>query len=258
MNIVGLPALVGTYDNYIWVIHNEKQAWVVDPGESLQVLDYLKQQQLTLQGILVTHRHFDHIDGIDAILEQNTSTPVYGPKNCPIPSITQHCAEGDVIHLNDDLVFKVLETPGHTEDHIAFYNEQYLFCGDTLFTAGCGRILGGTAAQFSDSILKLRNLSDDTQFFCAHEYTNTNLEFALLVEPENKALQQRIQETDIVYPSVFQGAQSSLKTEKSTNPFMRFDQAELKAKLLKRGAEDSAESLFKTLRTWKDEFDRSH
>lgn len=258
MNIVGLPALVGTYDNYIWVIHNEKQAWVVDPGESLQVLDYLKQQQLTLQGILVTHRHFDHIDGIEAILEQNTSTPVYGPKNSPIPSITQHCAEGDSIHLNDDLVFKVLETPGHTEDHIAFYNDQYLFCGDTLFTAGCGRILGGSAAQFSDSILKLRNLSDDTQFFCAHEYTATNLEFALLVEPENKALQQRIQETDIVYPSVFQGAQSSLKTEKATNPFMRFDQAELKAKLLKRGAEDSAESLFKTLRTWKDEFDRSH
>ncbi|BCN93573.1 hydroxyacylglutathione hydrolase [Thiomicrorhabdus immobilis] len=258
MNIVGLPALVGTYDNYIWVIHNSENAWIVDPGESQQVLDYLNQHNLQLQAILITHQHFDHIDGIADLHNAYPNAQVFGPAKSTHPSIQIKCKENDVITLADELQLKVLETPGHTLDHIAFYNDSVLFCGDTLFTAGCGRILGGTAQQFSDSILKLRQLPDELKFFSAHEYTLSNLGFAAIAEPENAALKQRIATTEIHYPSNHTGAQSTLGEEKATNPFLRFDTPHLKKSLLERGAEDSAESLFATLRAWKDEYDRNH
>jgi len=258
VNIVGLPALVGTYDNYIWVIHNHANAWVVDPGESQQVLDYLEQHQLKLQAILITHQHFDHVDGIDALLANFPNATVYGPAKSSLASIQIKCQEGDVIQLAEDLQFSVMETPGHTKDHIVFYNNQLLFCGDTLFTAGCGRILGGTVQQFSQSILKLRELPDELQFFSAHEYTLSNLGFAELAEPENKLLAKRIAQTTINYPSIHQGAQSTLGEEKDTNPFLRFDTPKLKARLLERGAQESKESLFSELRAWKDEYDHNH
>lgn len=258
MNIVGLPALVGTYDNYIWIMHNAHNAWVVDPGESQQVIGYLEKKQLSLQAILVTHQHFDHVDGIADILTQYPNAVVYGPEKSNHPTIQIKCKQGDTIKLSDELAFNVLDTPGHTKDHIAFYNNKTLFCGDTLFTAGCGRILGGTVEQFSESILKLRELPDDLGFYCGHEYTQTNLDFSALVEPENMALQQRIRETNIAYPSEHAGPQSTLGEEKATNPFLRFDNPELKTKLIARGANDSASSLFAHLRTWKDEFDKQH
>lgn len=258
MNIIGLPALVGTYDNYIWVIHNNANAWVVDPGESQQVLDYLEQHQLQLQAILITHQHFDHVDGIDALLTAYPNTTIYGPAKSNLASIQIKCNENDVIKLAEDLQFNVLETPGHTKDHITFYNDQLLFCGDTLFTGGCGRILGGTAQQFSQSILKLRELPDELQFFSAHEYTVDNLGFAKLAEPENEELAKRIAQTSIHYPSLHQGAQSTLGEEKTTNPFLRFDSPQLQKKLLERGAQNSAESLFSELRAWKDEYDHNH
>lgn len=258
MNIVGLPALVGTYDNYIWVIHNTENAWVVDPGQSKQVLDYLKNHNLQLQAILITHQHHDHIAGISDLLGDYPNAQVFGPAKNTHPSIQIPCKENDVITLSDELQFSVLETPGHTLDHIAFYNDSMLFCGDTLFTAGCGRILGGTAEQFSHSILKLRQLPDELNFFSAHEYTLSNLGFAELAEPENAQLQQRIKETNIHYPSNHQGAQSTLGEEKATNPFLRFDTPNLKKALLARGSEETPESLFATLRAWKDEYDRQH
>jgi len=258
MNIVGLPALVGTYDNYIWIMHTDNKAWVVDPGESAQVLSYLNEHQLTLQAILVTHLHFDHVDGISALVDAFPDTIVYGPEKGNHPDIQIKCKEGDNVSLSDTLNFKVLDTPGHTKEHIAFYNDEALFCGDTLFTAGCGRILGGTTAEFSHSILKLRDLPEELGFYCAHEYTSTNIEFALLAEPDNKALQQRKANTDIHYPSMHIGPQSSIGEEKLTNPFMRFDTPELQNKLIERGASTTHESLFSTLRSWKDQFDRSH
>lgn len=258
MNIVGLPALVDTYENYIWVIHNETQAWVVDPGESSQVLKYLDKQSLELQAILITHQHADHINGINALVEAFPKAVVYGPAKSNLATIQVKCKENDEVTLADNMKLKVLDIPGHTKDHIAFYNDDILFCGDTLFTAGCGRILGGTAKQFSDSILKLRELADETDFYCAHEYTDTNLKFAQLVEPDNTDLKQRMANTTIEYPAIHIGAQSTLGEEKLTNPFLRFDKPTLKQKLIERGANDSAESLFNTLRTWKDEFDRTN
>ena len=258
MNIVGLPALVDTYENYIWIMHNQKQAWIVDPGESTQVLEYLEKHGLDLQGILITHQHADHTNGINALVKAFPNVVVYGPAKSNLSTIQVKCKENDEITLTDNLKFKVLDIPGHTKDHIAFYNDDILFCGDTLFTAGCGRILGGTAKQFSDSILKLRELADDTGFYCAHEYTNTNLKFAQLVDPDNTDLKQRVANTTIKYPAIHIGAQATLGEEKLTNPFLRFDTPALKQKLIERGAKDSAESLFNALRTWKDEFDRTN
>ena len=258
MNIIGLPALVGTYDNFIWILHQDNQAWVIDAGESQQVIDFLKQNQLELQAILVTHYHFDHVDGIPGLKQAYPDAVVYGPEKTNNPYIQKRLKEGDQVTLTDDFSLKVLDTPGHTPDHICFYNDLALFCADTIFTAGCGRLLGGTVEEFSDSLLKLRSLPDETPFYCAHEYTDHNLKFAILVEPDNAALQQRIEQTDIHYPQDRTTAQSTLKEEKETNPFLRFDQPDIKAQLLKRGATDNPASLFKTLRSWKDQFDRQN
>lgn len=258
MNIVGLPALIGTYDNYIWIMHDSHQAWIIDPGESEQVIDYLNKNQLTIKGILITHQHFDHVDGIENLINHFPDATVYGPAKANHPSIQIKCQEGDIVTLTDDSQLTVLNTPGHTKDHIAFYNDSLLFCGDTLFTAGCGRILGGTVKQFSESILKLRNLPDNLAFYCAHEYTNTNLTFAKLVEPENNDLQKRIEQTHIDYPLILKKPQSTMGEEKATNPFLRFDTPALKNKLIQRGANETPSSLFATLREWKDEFDKQH
>lgn len=268
MKTIGLAALPETYENYIWVLYEEAanassetgQAWVVDPGESEPVLGFLKEHHLSLQAILITHGHHDHISGVEDLKAAFPHVTVYGPKLANLPLADVHVEEGDKITLTDTLTLKVLNTPGHTQDHIAYLSDadsKMLFCGDTLFTAGCGRQFTGTFAQFAESILKLRELADDTKFYCAHEYTMSNLKFAWLVEPENAALRQRIRDTHINYPQPWQGAQSSLGLEKATNPFMRFDTPSIRSKLIERGAQDTPESLFKTLRLWKDELDQS-
>lgn len=268
MKTIGLAALPETYENYIWVLYEDAadassqtgQAWVVDPGESEQVLRFLEDHNLNLQAILITHGHHDHISGMDELKAAFPQATIYGPKLAKLPQADVHVAEGDQIKLSDSLTFNVLNTPGHTQDHIAYVSNagpKMLFCGDTLFTAGCGRKFTGSFSQFADSILKLRELADDTEFYCAHEYTVSNLKFAWLVEPENDTLRQRIRETHIDYPLPWQGAQSTVGLEKATNPFMRFDTALIRSKLIERGAQNTPESLFKTLRLWKDELDQS-
>ncbi|WP_373017745.1 hydroxyacylglutathione hydrolase [Thiomicrorhabdus sp.] len=257
MKIIGIPALVGSYDNYIWVLSQQQNAWVVDPGESIQVIDFLKQNNLSLQGILITHFHHDHVNGIADLKAAFPDCEVYGPEKTANDFIQHRVKQDDEVRLSPELKLNVLDTPGHTDDHIAYYNSDMLFCGDTLFTAGCGRRFTGTFSQFAESILKLRALDDNIGFYCAHEYTVSNLKFAYLVEPENEALRQRILKLDIRYPQNHEGAQSTLGEEKATNPFMRFDTPTIKAKLLARGAQDNSESLFKTLRSWKDELDQS-
>lgn len=256
MKITGIPALVGSYDNYIWVLYQDSKAWVVDPGESQQVIDFLNQNHLTLQGILITHHHFDHVEGVPVLKKAFPNATVYGPQKTENPSIQVRLKEGDTVSLFNDFILTVLDTPGHTSDHISYYHPHALFCADTLFTAGCGRLLGGTIEAFSHSLLKLRQLPDETPFYCAHEYTEDNLKFALQVEPDNAELQQRFAQLNIHYPAIQKHALSDLKTEKKTNPFLRFDCPEIKEKLLKRGAIDSPASLFKTLRDWKDQYDR--
>lgn len=257
MNIIGIPALVGSYDNYIWVLSQAEQAWVIDPGESKQVIEYLNKNRLQLKGVLITHFHHDHVDGIPALIQAFPDCHVYGPEQTENTFIQTRLKTGGQVNLADDFTLNVLDTPGHTHDHIAFYNENVLFCGDTLFTGGCGRKFSGTFKGFAESIKTLRTLPDQTGFYCAHEYTESNLKFAALVEPNNPELKKRIQNCDLHYPETLTQAQSSLALEKATNPFMRFDLEPIKSQLLKRGASDSDESLFQTLRQWKDQLDQS-
>ncbi|QKI89372.1 hydroxyacylglutathione hydrolase [Thiomicrorhabdus xiamenensis] len=258
IQIAGIPALVGTYDNYIWVLYDtsKRKAWVFDPGESAPVIDYLEAHKLHLEGILITHRHFDHVDGIPGLKQTYPDAIVYGPVKTQNPLIEKRLQEGDEIKLSDELSFKVLDTPGHTEDHISYYNEHALFCADTLFTGGCGRLLGGTPQEFAESLIKLRNLPDHLDFYCAHEYTEDNLRFAAYVDENNAALKKRIENLDIHYPQIHNGQVSTLGLEKETNPFLRFDQQPIKDKLKSQGSDDSAEMLFATLREWKDRIDQ--
>ncbi len=256
MKIIGLPALVGTYDNYIWVLYQDTKAWVIDPGESQQVIDFLKQHDLELQGILVTHHHFDHVDGIPALKQTYPNATVFGGQKTNNACIQIRLSEGERVELTSNFTLKVLETPGHTPDHISYYNDQALFCADSLFTAGCGRLLGGTVDEFSQSLIKLRNLPDHTPFYCAHEYTQDNVNFAVQVEPNNLDLQQRLTNLTVHYPTIQTQPLGTLKLEKQTNPFLRFDLPEVKTQLLKRGANDNVASLFKTLRAWKDQYDQ--
>ena len=256
MKIIGIPALVGSYDNYIWVLYQNTKAWVIDPGESQQILDFLTQNHLVLQGILITHHHFDHTDGIAALKQHCPSATVFGPQKTENNLIQVRLKEGDTVPLFNDFMLTVLDTPGHTPDHISYYNEHALFCADALFTAGCGRLLGGTVEAFSQSLLTLRQLPDKTPFYCAHEYTKDNLNFAIQVEPNNPILQQRLADFSTEYPAPLTHSQGQLKIEKETNPFLRFDCPDIKQQLLNRGAEDSPASLFKTLRDWKDQYDR--
>ncbi|MBN2647202.1 MAG: hydroxyacylglutathione hydrolase [Thiotrichales bacterium] len=256
--IIGIPSLVGDYDNYIWVLYDSsiQQAWVFDPGEAQPVLAFLNTNHLALKAILITHRHFDHVDGIPELKAAFPSAIVYGPQKTPNALIDVRLQEGDQVTVSPELAFDVLETPGHTEDHISYVNADSLFCADTLFTGGCGRLLGGTPQQYAESLLKLRQLPDELDFFCAHEYTVDNLRFACYVDPENPALQARSRALQIDYPRALNQAPNKLGLEKSTNPFLRFDLPPLRDKLRARGCDDTPASLFAGLRAWKDQVDQ--
>lgn len=258
----GIPALTETYENYIWALVKDNQCWIIDPGEAEPVLNFLKARELTPQGILITHRHADHINGVKQIKKSFNDITVYGPEKTPFPLIDQRLKEGDSVTLFENYKLQVLDTPGHTEDHISFYNDQHLFCGDTLFTAGCGRILGGTPEDYANSIMKINQLPEHLKFFCAHEYTHDNLKFARLIDPENSLLEKRAQTFATDYPNtIIETAPSTLEEEKQTNPFMRFHQGSLHSKLAthlhkKNSDTISLAELFATLRGLKDEFDQ--
>ncbi|MEO7160988.1 MAG: hydroxyacylglutathione hydrolase, partial [Polaromonas sp.] len=188
MYLIPIPAFA---DNYLWLLHDGKRALVVDPGDAAPVLRALKQSALQLESILVTHHHADHTGGVDALREATGAT-VYGPATERIPLPSKPLREGDTVHALG-LEFQVLDVPGHTAGHIAFYTpdmdgKPLLFCGDTLFSGGCGRLFEGTPAQMLASLDKLAALPGATRVCCTHEYTLANLRFALAVEPDNAEL----------------------------------------------------------------------
>lgn len=257
LNVTPIPAF---NDNYIWMIRLEgtKRVMVVDPGDAKPVLETLEQQGLSLEGILITHHHNDHIGGLKKLLEYR-KVPVYGPYNPTIKQITQRLAEGELIEVFGE-TFKVLEVPGHTLDHIAFISQSLpqplLFCGDTLFAGGCGRLFEGSAEQMHNSLTKLANLPADTAVFPAHEYTLANLKFALAVEDSNKALQdyqtwcQKQREADL--PTV----PSSIANERAINPFLRSEEPAVCASVSQYCGQslDNPVSVFRETRAWKDRF----
>ena len=254
-------------DNYIWLIYNEqRRAFVVDPGDAAPVQKMLAKHNLNLEGILITHHHADHTGGL-LTLKKATGCTVYGPDNPNIEGIDQSVSESDIVPVLDKK-FSVLEIPGHTLDHIAYfhnYKDQQstnnhlspiLFCGDTLFAGGCGRVFEGTFPMMRASLEKLRNLPTHTRVYCAHEYTLSNLKFARTVEPSNEALNTRFDACKALRATGSTTVPSTLAEELTSNPFLRWDNPELIAKLrmINRAQATSPDDIFAALRSWKDIF----
>ena len=218
LQVVPIPAFD---DNYLWLLVRGNQAAIVDPGDATPVLDYLAQHHLTLCAILCTHHHGDHVGGIQTLLKKFT-VPVYGPAHETIPGLTQAVVEGDLVNIPElGVEFSVIDVPGHTAGHVAYYGAERLFCGDTLFACGCGRVFEGTFTMMHDSISKLARLPDATLMYCAHEYTLDNIRFAKKVEPNNADLIQREKNDRAARAKQQPTVPSTLGLEKRTNPFMR-------------------------------------
>ena len=236
LEILPVPAF---RDNYIWLLHNGFHAVVVDPGDAVPVIRTLQEHGLTLQAILITHHHDDHIGGVAELLKHQPA-PVYAPMNSRYAFPHTVVEEGSVVTVPTlQLQFSVLEVPGHTLDHVAYYGANCLFCGDTLFGGGCGRLFEGTPAQMFSSLQKLASLPAETRVFCAHEYTEYNLRFARTVEPENPQLQARLQEVEQRRHAGLPTIPSTIGLELATNPFLRCNQTAVRESVL-FGDEDPA------------------
>ncbi len=243
-------------DNYIWTLRNRRYAVAVDPGDAQPVLDYLQRERLQLCAILATHHHADHVGGVAALLARHT-VPVYGPRGEPIPTLTHPVSEGDAVEIPElGLRFGVLDIPGHTRAHVAYYGANSLFCGDTLFACGCGRLFEGTAPQMAESLAKLAALPDETLVYCGHEYTLANIEFAKAVEPDNPELLARAASDAQKRKSAQPTLPSTIGREKQTNPFLRCGQAAVISSANKYlGARASGPvQVFAAIRQWKNEF----
>lgn len=257
--MITIQPLLAFKDNYIWLISRAGTPYVaiVDPGDAQPVLEALARLALIPVAILITHHHRDHTGGIAALLERYP-VPVYGPVNDNIPSLTHSLRQGDRVILPEiGMTLDVLDVPGHTHGAIAFYGNGALFCGDTLFTAGCGRLFEGTAEQMHTSLTKLAALPDATQIYCGHEYTVANLHFAQVVEPANPDIQARLAEAEAQRGLNLPTVPGSLAQEKRTNPFLRSDipavimaAERFAAQRLQTGAE-----VFAVVRRWKDALD---
>ncbi len=250
-------------DNYIWTLRDTTHAVVVDPGDAKPVLAYLAAEKLELAAIIITHHHNDHIGGVKELIA-NRTIPVYGPHDSRVPDATQRLAEGESITLpHFNLSLTVMEVPGHTSSHIAYYGAEpatqgngILFCGDTLFAAGCGRLFEGTPAQMHDSLGKFMRLPDTTRVYCTHEYTLSNIRFARAADPANTALQdwearaKALREVDV--PTV----PTTIALEKATNPFVRCTEADVIATASHRAGKPLADpvSVLGAIREWKNNF----
>lgn len=245
-------------DNYIWLIVYGNSAIVVDPGDAAPVKKFLSENKLNLTAILITHHHFDHTGGLLQLVEENKCS-VFGPKGDHIDGITDTLSEGDkfsVLNFN----FSVLETPGHTLDHIVFYSEntdeKILFSGDTLFSGGCGRLFEGSPLQMSESLQKISSLPDTTIIYCAHEYTQSNLSFALATNPSNEKLISHSKIVNDLRSRNEITLPTTLIKEKEINPFLRLNDEEIvkNAELFHDIKLNSKQEAFAAIRSWKDSF----
>ncbi|TSA49576.1 MAG: hydroxyacylglutathione hydrolase [Nitrosomonadales bacterium] len=243
-------------DNYIWLLKRNGHAALVDPGDAAPALDYLRTHQLTLDAILITHHHADHIGGVEALLQAFPAT-VYAPRgeHYPFPH-HQVGADDSVVLPALELALQVLETPGHTAGHVAYYGANCLFCGDTLFGCGCGRLFDGTCAQLHASLQKLAQLPGATQVFCAHEYTLQNIRFARMLDPDNPVLAQREADAMMLRQQNRPTLPSTIALEMDTNPFLRCGNNVIRqaAARLSNHAMTDAETVFCTLRELKNHY----
>jgi hydroxyacylglutathione hydrolase len=262
LTVIPVPAFK---DNYLWLLCRAGAAVVVDPGDAAPVEQALRDHGLTLRAILLTHHHADHVGGVTALLASRPGQvlPVFGPASEAIVGVTRTLKEGDRIAVEAiDMTFDVLDVPGHTRGHIAYVSvpadddAPLLFCGDTLFAAGCGRLFEGTAAQMHRSLTKLASLPSDTLVYCAHEYTLANLRFAEAVEPHSDDLAARIVDATAMRERGEATLPSSIALERATNPVLRVDHQVVRdaAERHSAGAASSAVATFAALRQWKDAF----
>ena len=254
MKIFPIPAFS---DNYIWAMHDESSCVVVDPGDAEVVLAFLQQHNLTLAAILITHHHHDHTGGIQVLSEHYPDIHVFGPSNAKIKGITQALEHNDVVYINElKIEFIVSEIPGHTLDHIMYYTKGLVFCGDTLFSAGCGRMFEGSPAQMRASLKKISDLPEETMIYCTHEYTQANVQFALHVEPNNQYLQRYESWVQRQRGNGIPTIPTSLSEQLQLNPFLRLHEPDIKAfaeQYANNKLTDSVQ-VFAALRKAKDEF----
>lgn len=256
INIIPIAAFK---DNYIWMLINPVNRYcaIVDPGDTAPVLDYLNEHQLTPCAVLITHHHNDHSGGITTLKSHYPDMIVYGPLHESITGVDYKVNESTIITLPSmGLEFAVYDIPGHTKGHVAYYGNKMLFCGDTLFSAGCGRIFEGTAAEMYHSLTKICSLPDDTLIYCAHEYTAANLRFAEVIEPNNSKIQQRIIDVAKMRAKLIPTLPSLLSLEKQTNPFLRCQNKTVIDSVKEKQGEMQMDpvSIFQVLRAWKDKF----
>lgn len=255
MNLLSLPAFD---DNYIWMIHDGREAVVVDPGDATPVIAALDRADLQLAGILVTHKHPDHVGGLRTLLAhpRARAAQVWGPGNEPMPVAVIPVQDGDRIALPGlGLDIEVMAVPGHTLGHLAFFTGSILFCGDTLFSGGCGRLFEGTPAQMHASLARFAALPAKAQVCCAHEYTLANLRFARAVEPHSLALAAYEAECQSLRDRGLPTLPSTIGQERQINPYLRCDQPDVIACAVARGAEGrDPVSVLATIRLWKDQF----
>lgn len=254
--MVNIQLINALSDNYIACIINaaQKKCAIVDPGEADPVFNFLNENHLSLSGILITHHHWDHINGIEKLLHK-FDVPVYGPAKEPVAGMIHLLNDGAVINLEKlGITLKVMHVPGHTLGHIAYFNDDFVFTGDTLFMAGCGKIFEGTVDQMYNSLMRLVSLNEKTLVYCGHEYTTSNLKFALKVEPENLDIQQRIDQVTTLRQKNLPSVPAPLSLEKLTNPFLR-----CAIQSVKKAAENYAGKALNTpqeilgiLRAWKN------
>ena len=256
MDLVALPAFA---DNYIWMLHDGREALVVDPGDAAPVRQALEARGLTLTGILVTHHHADHVGGLQALLPL-LNGPVWGPAGEAMPVDVTPCSGGQSLQWNQ-LGFEVLDVPGHTAGHVAYFlpgtpsEAPLLFCGDTLFSAGCGRLFEGTPAQMADSLARIAALPGATRVCCAHEYTLSNLKFALQVEPDNGELQRFARHCQSLREQGLPTLPGTLSVERAINPFLRCSQPGVIASARSQDPSVHDEiSVFAALRGWKNTY----
>ncbi|RUR07497.1 hydroxyacylglutathione hydrolase [Legionella sp. km772] len=253
MTIVPISAFS---DNYIWSLINRSKSLFscVDPGEAYPVLSFAKEHSLTLQSIFITHHHHDHIGGLEKLVEHYPACTVYGPLDSRIPFITNPVKKDQILELGD-YSFRILSNPGHTSTHISYFepNQHWLFCGDTLFSAGCGKVFDGTLEQLYESLLLFKTLPQTTKIFCAHEYTQQNLSFAQTVEPSNAEVVKFL--SHLKNDSITCSLPSTLAHELLINPFLRLAEPEVQKYAYRHGAQSNApQEIFSILREQKNQF----
>lgn len=265
LNPVNITPIKAFSDNYIWAITNKQVATLVDPGDASVCIEFLEKNTLTLTSILITHHHSDHTGGINQLVDycqqKKWSLTVYGPANENIPQCNVKLNENDLVVLDElNINFRIIDLPGHTAGHIAYFATDHvmpiLFCGDTLFSGGCGRLFEGSPEQMLNSLTKLADLPENTQVYCTHEYTQANLAFALTVEPNNQALVTYNKKVNELRSKGYASIPSTIQLEKQINPFLRCHKQSVQASAQQFATDSNGtpQDTFTTIRRWKDQF----